>query len=211
MAPCLIFFDEVDSLFPARRDEVTAQAAARAVGQFLSEVDGLADLRGIVVVAATNRPDLIDPAALRPGRFDLVVELPVPDRAAREEILRIHLDGKPLAPDVSLATNASDFGLAAASDVSLSLSTSFSAVSRPSRCPGACGCSGTEARRRRGSALSVHEGGGCSFSGSPRGIDGNTPSSAITYGTSRHARRMALSAVTRGIRCLSASHTYRAS
>jgi transitional endoplasmic reticulum ATPase len=102
VAPCIVFFDEVESLFPARAAPSAPPGAARAVGQLLAELDGLADPKGVVVLAATNRPDMLDPALLRPGRVDLVVELPLPDERARLEILRIHLAGRRTGEDVDL-------------------------------------------------------------------------------------------------------------
>ncbi|MEM4577167.1 MAG: AAA family ATPase, partial [Candidatus Nezhaarchaeales archaeon] len=74
----------------------------RVVNQLLSEIDGIEELRGVVVIAATNRPDIIDPALLRPGRFDRLIYVPPPDAKAREEIFRIHLRGKPLSDDVDV-------------------------------------------------------------------------------------------------------------
>ena len=72
----------------------------RVISQFLTELDGLEELKGVVVLAATNRLDIVDPALLRSGRFDFLLELPVPDEKARLEIFRVHLRGKPLAADV---------------------------------------------------------------------------------------------------------------
>ncbi len=102
-APCIIFFDEIDSLAPVR-DAVHGDSGVteRVISQLLTEMDGLEELRDVVVIAATNRPDLIDPALLRPGRFDRIIEIPMPDRNARLEIFRIHTAKKPLAEDVSL-------------------------------------------------------------------------------------------------------------
>lgn len=105
VAPCIIFFDEIDSLAPKRGgggNEVTE----RVVSQFLTELDGIEDMRGVVVLAATNRPDRLDPALLRTGRFDFWVELPVPDKDARLAILRIHTKSMPLAQSVDLPTLA---------------------------------------------------------------------------------------------------------
>jgi len=73
------------------------------VSQFLAEMDGIEELKGVVVLAATNRLDIVDPALLRPGRFEVLVELPTPDREARLAIFQVHTRGKPLAPDVDLA------------------------------------------------------------------------------------------------------------
>lgn len=104
-APCVIFFDEIDALV-SNRERGNDAAADKVLGQLLTEMDGVEGLGGIVVMAATNRPDRIDPALLRPGRFDLVLELPLPDQAAREEILKIHTARKPLAAGVDLASLA---------------------------------------------------------------------------------------------------------
>jgi len=101
-SPCILFFDEIDSLVPARGASHDSGAAQRVVSQFLAELDGIEGLKGVVVLAATNRRDIVDPAILRAGRFDLVLDLPVPDKAARAAILKIHTRGKPLAKGISL-------------------------------------------------------------------------------------------------------------
>ncbi|MEM9594234.1 MAG: AAA family ATPase [Acidobacteriota bacterium] len=98
-SPTLLFFDEIDAL-AATRDAATAGdggVASRVLAQFLTELDGIDELRGVVVLAATNRLDRLDAAVLRPGRFDLVVELPLPDPESRRRIFAVHLEGKPLA------------------------------------------------------------------------------------------------------------------
>jgi transitional endoplasmic reticulum ATPase len=100
-APCVVFFDELDALAPAR-GVADSQTAERVVAQLLTEMDGIQGLQGVVVLAATNRPELIDPALLRPGRFDMLVALPPPDREARLAILQVHTRGAPLAEDVDL-------------------------------------------------------------------------------------------------------------
>jgi transitional endoplasmic reticulum ATPase len=105
-APCMIFFDELDALVPRRGDDSGNHVTERVVGQFLAELDGIEELRGVVVLGATNRPDMIDPALLRAGRFDLIVELPRPDREARLAILRVHARGRRLSADVDLASLA---------------------------------------------------------------------------------------------------------
>jgi transitional endoplasmic reticulum ATPase len=84
--------------------------AERVISQFLTELDGIEELKGVLVLAATNRPDLVDPALLRPGRFDLVLELPMPDEQVREMIFRVHAKGKPLARDVDLKWLAKEAG-----------------------------------------------------------------------------------------------------
>jgi transitional endoplasmic reticulum ATPase len=99
-SPCIVFFDEFDSLVPERGLKDNSQVSERVVSQFLTELDGLEELNGVLVLAATNRKELIDAAILRPGRFDLVFEFPVPDAKAREEILKVHTRGKPLSTDI---------------------------------------------------------------------------------------------------------------
>jgi len=102
-SPTIIFFDEIDSLVPERGSSGTdAHVTERVISQFLTEMDGIEELKGVVVLAATNRLDLVDPALLRSGRFDLLLELPKPDERTREEIFKIHTKNKPLAKDVDL-------------------------------------------------------------------------------------------------------------
>jgi len=102
-SPTILFFDEIDSIVPRRGSSSTdAHVTERVISQFLTEMDGIEELKGVVVLAATNRLDLIDPALLRSGRFDLLLELPKPDGRAREEIFKIHTKNKPLAKDVDL-------------------------------------------------------------------------------------------------------------
>ncbi|MBI3976771.1 MAG: AAA family ATPase [Chloroflexi bacterium] len=102
-APCIVFFDEIDALVPLRgTGGAESHVSERVVSQFLTELDGIEELRGVVVLAATNRPDILDPALLRPGRFDVTVELPLPDRAARRAILEVHTRGRHLSGDVDL-------------------------------------------------------------------------------------------------------------
>ena len=102
-APSIIFFDEIDSIAPVRGGGYgDSHVTERVISQLLTEMDGLEELRGVVVIAATNRPDIIDPALLRPGRFDKLLYVPPPDLEARKEILKIHLRKKPLAEDVNI-------------------------------------------------------------------------------------------------------------
>ncbi|OEU70285.1 MAG: AAA family ATPase [Desulfuromonadales bacterium C00003093] len=101
-SPCIIFFDEIDSVVPRRGSEAASHVVDRVISQFLTELDGIEELKGIVVLAATNRLDIIDPALLRAGRFDFHLELPVPDEETRLEIFKVHTRGKPLAKDVDL-------------------------------------------------------------------------------------------------------------
>jgi len=102
VAPCIVFFDEIDALVPRRGVEGGSQVTERVVSQFLSELDGIEELRGVLVLAATNRIDRVDPALLRPGRFDFLVELPLPDHKARLAILKVHTRSMPLADEVDL-------------------------------------------------------------------------------------------------------------
>ncbi|MCS7144799.1 MAG: CDC48 family AAA ATPase [Archaeoglobaceae archaeon] len=102
VAPAIIFFDEIDSLAPRRGSIGDTHVTERVVSQLLTELDGLEELREVVVIAATNRPDLVDPALLRPGRIERHVYIPPPDKEARKEIFGIHLRNKPLAEDVNL-------------------------------------------------------------------------------------------------------------
>ena len=108
-APTIVFFDELDAIVPKRgQGGGGAHVSERMVGQFLLEMDSLDEVRGVLVLGATNRLDLIDPALLRPGRFDLVVELPMPDYDTRYAILEIYFRERTLSTDVSLAQLAKD-------------------------------------------------------------------------------------------------------
>jgi transitional endoplasmic reticulum ATPase len=103
VAPCVIFMDEIDSLVPARGSEANEpQVTARVVNTILAEMDGMEELQSIVVIGATNRPGLVDPALLRPGRFDELVYVGAPDLGGRLHILKIHTRNMPLADDVDL-------------------------------------------------------------------------------------------------------------
>lgn len=100
-APCILFFDEIDALVPTRGAGGTdSHVAERVISQFLTELDGVEELNGVLVLGATNRADLLDPAVLRPGRFDVVLDVPVPDRNGRKEIFEVALRGKPLSENV---------------------------------------------------------------------------------------------------------------
>ena len=101
-SPCILFFDEFDSLVPERGLGGDSQVTERVISQFLTELDGLEELKGVLVLASTNRKDLIDSAILRPGRFDFMLEFPLPDEKARQKIFMVHTRGKPLAGDVDL-------------------------------------------------------------------------------------------------------------
>jgi len=102
-APSVIFLDEIDSIAPARGGSTSdSHVTERVISQILTELDGLESLNSVIVIAATNRPDIIDPALLRPGRFDRLIEIGLPDEKARLEILKIHTAKKPLSSDISL-------------------------------------------------------------------------------------------------------------
>jgi transitional endoplasmic reticulum ATPase len=101
-APCIIFFDEIDALVPSRSAGGSdSHTSERVLSQFLTELDGVEELRGVLVLGATNRMDMLDPAIVRPGRFDEIVEIPLPDEAGRADIFRIQLRNKPLSAEVS--------------------------------------------------------------------------------------------------------------
>jgi transitional endoplasmic reticulum ATPase len=95
-APTIIFFDEIDSLAPKRGTHQGAHVTETVVNQMLTEMDGLEEMQDVVIIAASNRPDIIDTSLLRPGRFDRVILVPVPDEKSREEIFKVHTQGMPL-------------------------------------------------------------------------------------------------------------------
>ncbi|MFA5312262.1 MAG: CDC48 family AAA ATPase [Methanomassiliicoccales archaeon] len=101
-APCIIFMDEIDSIAPVRGTGSDSHVTERVISQLLTEMDGLESLNNVVIIAATNRPDMIDPALLRPGRFDKIVSVGVPDLATRKAILEVHTKHKPLDEGVDL-------------------------------------------------------------------------------------------------------------
>lgn len=98
-SPCVIFFDEIDSIAPVRGANVDTAITERVVSQLLTEMDGMEDLHGVVVLAATNRADMIDPALLRPGRFDKIIQIPLPDKEGRKSILDINTKKIPATDD----------------------------------------------------------------------------------------------------------------
>ncbi len=100
-SPCIVFFDEIDALVPLRAGGSTSSnVAERVLSQFLTELDGVEELKGVLVLGATNRPDMLDPAVIRPGRFDEVIEISMPDLKEREEIFKVYLQKKPLAQKI---------------------------------------------------------------------------------------------------------------
>ena len=101
-APCIIFLDEIDSITPVRGRSTDSGVTERVISQILTEIDGLEELRDVVVIAASNRPDMIDPALMRPGRFDRLVRVTSPNFEGRKQIFEIHLKDAPLSKDVDL-------------------------------------------------------------------------------------------------------------
>ncbi len=108
VAPAVVFFDEIDSIATARGYRFDSSGVTdRIVNQMLTEMDGIQPLKNVVVIAATNRAELVDPALLRPGRFDRIIYVPPPDLKARKEIFKVHLRKVPIAPDVDIEKLAS--------------------------------------------------------------------------------------------------------
>jgi transitional endoplasmic reticulum ATPase len=98
-SPCVVFFDEIDSIAPIRGAGGETAVTERVVSQLLTELDGMENMHGVVVLAATNRPDMIDPALLRPGRFDKIIQIPLPDKESRKMILKINAAKIPIITD----------------------------------------------------------------------------------------------------------------
>lgn len=101
-SPCIIFFDEIDSIAPVRGFSFDSGVTQRCVSQILTEIDGIEDLKNVILIAATNRPDIIDPALLRPGRIDRLIYIAPPDEKERQKIFAIHLHGKPISKNVDI-------------------------------------------------------------------------------------------------------------
>jgi transitional endoplasmic reticulum ATPase len=127
-APCVIFLDELDSIAPARGGSFgDSHVTERVISQILTELDGIEELQEVVVIGATNRPDIIDPALLRPGRFDRLLYVPIPNEEARKKILEIHLKSKPIGEDLDISELAkktegyTGADLAAAADTAVML------------------------------------------------------------------------------------------
>jgi transitional endoplasmic reticulum ATPase len=131
-APCIIFFDEIDALVPVRSGgPADSHVSARVLSQLLSELDGIEELKGVLVLGATNRLDMLDPAVLRPGRFDEIVEIPIPDQKDRREIFEVHLRRKPLGAGISLDNLAAPTdGLSGAEIASICSKAALRAVRR---------------------------------------------------------------------------------
>ncbi|MFX1390983.1 MAG: CDC48 family AAA ATPase [Promethearchaeota archaeon] len=101
-SPCIIFFDEIDAIAGMRGRFASSQVTEQVVSQLLTEMDGLEGLKDVILIAATNRPDMLDPALLRSGRFGRHIEIPMPNKESRVEIFKIHLKGKPLSEDIDI-------------------------------------------------------------------------------------------------------------
>jgi transitional endoplasmic reticulum ATPase len=131
-SPCIIFFDEVDSIAPIRGGGMEGGgghgSTERVVSQLLTEMDGIQEMHGVVVIAATNRVDIIDMALLRPGRFDKVIYVPNPDVKTRQKILEINTKGKPVSHDVDLKRLADLTDAFSGADVSAVANTAISLV-----------------------------------------------------------------------------------
>ncbi|MGH9979912.1 MAG: CDC48 family AAA ATPase, partial [Nitrososphaeraceae archaeon] len=127
-APCVIFFDEIDSIAPIRGMEGVHASTERMMSQLLTEMDGIQEMQGVVIIAATNRVDMIDTALLRPGRFDKIVLVPNPDRNTRERILEIHIKGKPVSKDIDLGRIADLTDGFSGADMSAVANTAISVV-----------------------------------------------------------------------------------
>jgi transitional endoplasmic reticulum ATPase len=130
-SPCVIFFDEIDAVAPTRGGGMEGgvhSSAERMVSQLLTEIDGIQEIHEVVVLAATNRIDMIDTALLRPGRFDKIVYVPKPDVKTRQKILEIHTKSKPLGRDVDLITIAEVTEGFSGADVSAVANTAVSLV-----------------------------------------------------------------------------------
>ena len=127
-APCVVFFDEIDSIAPVRGLGGDSMVTERVVSQLLTELDGIQQLTGVVIIAATNRSDMIDPALLRPGRFDKIVYVPLPDKATRKKILEIHSSEKPISDIVDFDRIAELTDGFSGADVSAVANTAISLV-----------------------------------------------------------------------------------
>ncbi|MHA1489526.1 MAG: AAA family ATPase [Promethearchaeota archaeon] len=101
-APCIIFFDEIDAIAVRRSQSSSSRVVEQVVAQLLTEMDGLQELKDVILLAATNRPDMLDPAILRSGRFGRHIEVPLPNKKSRVEIFKIHLKDRPLADNIDI-------------------------------------------------------------------------------------------------------------
>jgi len=129
-APCILFFDEMDAIAPVRGSGTgDSHVTERVISQLLTELDGIEGLKNVVIIAATNRLDIIDPAVLRPGRFDYLIELPLPDLETRLAIFEVHLKNKPIEPkvDINALAQATE-GMSGAEIESVCRSASMAAI-----------------------------------------------------------------------------------
>jgi len=131
-APCIMFFDEIDGLCATRQaSSADSGVSGRVLSQLLSEMDGIEDLSGVFVLAATNRPDMVDPALRRFGRFEQTIEIGLPDKESRLAILKVHLQSRPLGPGIDLDSLAERTdGLSGAQIASVCSSAARSAIHR---------------------------------------------------------------------------------
>ncbi len=127
-SPCVVFFDEIDSIAPIRGMEGVHASTERMMSQLLTEMDGIQEMQGVVIIAATNRVDMIDTALLRPGRFDKIVLVSNPDRNTRERILEINIKGKPVSNDIDLGRIADLTDGFSGADMSAVANTAISVV-----------------------------------------------------------------------------------
>jgi transitional endoplasmic reticulum ATPase len=128
-SPCIIFFDEIDSIAPIRGLDGSGHTSTeRMVSQLLTEMDGIDEMHGVVVLAATNRADMIDPALLRPGRYDKIIYVPNPDIKTREKILELNVQGKPIGNDLNLKRIAELTDGFSGADVAAVVNTAISLV-----------------------------------------------------------------------------------
>ncbi len=140
-APCIIFFDELDVITPRRGEGSDSHVTERVIGQFLTEMDGIEELKGVLVLAATNRMDQIDPALLRAGRFDYLIEIPIPDEETRLKIFQVHTKDKPLEKGIDFKKFAQETEGMTGADIELickkaALMTIRNAISKQSTSSG---------------------------------------------------------------------------
>jgi transitional endoplasmic reticulum ATPase len=130
-APCILFLDEIDALVPRRGSGGDSHVTERVVSQFLSELDGIEETRGVFVLGSTNRADLVDPALLRSGRIESVTEVPLPDAQGLRAIYGVHARGKPLAPEVDLdALSRASLGMSGADVEAVCRRAAYRAIAR---------------------------------------------------------------------------------
>jgi len=119
-SPCIIFFDEIDAMFTTRQSgDHSSNVSERMVSQLLTQLDGIEELKGILIIGATNRPDMIDPAILRPGRFDERIQVDLPDQTERQKIFKVHLKNRPCEKKINLARLAKQTKGFSGADISL--------------------------------------------------------------------------------------------